>query len=112
MNRPDRDDVPVWYAAYGSNMAAERLACYLGGGRPDGGRVAHAGARDATPASADRPVILPFTLRFADRSQVWGGGKAFVDVSAPGRTLSRAWLLTHAQFADLSAQDAKPNPRW
>lgn len=101
-----RPDGLVWYAAYGSNMATERLACYLDGGRPVGGRLANPGARDGTPARADRPVTLPLRLRFADRSRVWGGGKAFVDPAGPGRTLARAWLITRAQFADLSAQES------
>lgn len=101
-----RDDALVWYAAYGSNMAAQRLACYLAGGLPVGGRLTHSGTRDATPARADRPVTLPLQLRFADRSRVWGGGKAFVDPSRPGRTLARAWLITRGQFADLSAQES------
>ena len=29
----------VWYVSYGSNMARDRLACYLQGGRPPGAKV-------------------------------------------------------------------------
>lgn len=96
----------LWYAAYGSNMSAERLGCYLNGGLPTGGRHPQRGARDTSPARDARALRLPLRLRFADRSRVWGGGKAFLDPTRSGVTLARAWLVTRAQFADLSAQES------
>ncbi|WP_216858781.1 hypothetical protein [Actinomadura verrucosospora] len=33
------DESSLWYVAYGSNLFRARFACYLSGGRPDGGAV-------------------------------------------------------------------------
>ena len=110
MNEADAADELVWYAAYGSNMSAARLRCYLEGGCPPGGRKAQIGARNPSPPRAWRAVRLPFQLRFADRSAVWGGGKAFVATSSSlGRDrpcLARAWLLRREQFEDLASQES------
>lgn len=46
----------VWYAAYGSNLAAVRLRCYLAGGRPPGGARTYPGARDPSPPRRDIPI--------------------------------------------------------
>ena len=101
----------VWYAAYGSNMAEERLRCYLEGGCPPGGRRAQQGARDPSPPRAWRPVQLPLRLRFAGRSAGWGGGKAFVGAAGGHRCLARAWLLHRGQFDDLASQESGRIPR-
>ncbi|MFE3886122.1 histone deacetylase [Streptomyces lydicus] len=69
----------LWYAAYGSNMHAERLACYLAGGRPPGGLRTYPGCRDPRPPAHTAPVMLPGLLYFATESQVWTGGRAFYD---------------------------------
>lgn len=103
---PTNDEDLVWYAAYGSNMAADRLRCYLEGGCPPGGRRAHTGARDRTPPRASRPLRLPLSLHFAGASAVWGGGKAFVTPGGGRQCLARAWLLHHQQFDDLASQES------
>ncbi|ROR92236.1 histone deacetylase [Nocardioides aurantiacus] len=97
----------VWYVSYGSNMAADRLAAYLAGGVPAGGRRANPGARDATPPRRSEPVDLPGALYFAGESPQWGGGVAFYDHDATDRgpTAARAYLVTAAQFADVAAQE-------
>jgi hypothetical protein len=89
----------VWYVAYGSNMAAARLARYLDKGP------------DPTPPRADRPVTIGHPLYFAGESVVWGGGRAYVDhtVVEPAATRARAWLLTRVQWADLHAQESGPD---
>ncbi|WP_336048857.1 histone deacetylase [Streptomyces sp. CA2R101] len=69
----------LWYAAYGSTMHAERLACYLAGGRPPGGLRTHPGCRDPRPPARTAPLMLPGLLYFATESQVWTGGRAFYD---------------------------------
>ena len=81
----------VWYVSYGSNMAADRLACYLEGGRPPGG-IARQPRVPATGACrrADIPVDLPGTLYFAGESPQWGGGVAFYDHDEPGWTAPAA----------------------
>lgn len=100
-----REDRPVWYVAYGSNLSAARLRCYLQGGTPTGARRAQPGARDPRPPSGDRRHDLPHALGFGGRSRKWGGGVAFLDVRRRGRTLGRAWRLTVGQLADLVAQE-------
>jgi len=86
----------VWYVAYGSNMSRARLQRYLDRGP------------DPTPPRADRRFTIGHPLFFAGESQVWGGGRAYVDhaVVDPPATLARAWLLTRAQWADLHAQES------
>ncbi|MEV7028327.1 histone deacetylase, partial [Kitasatospora sp. NPDC093558] len=67
----------VWYAAYGSNLDAARMACYLAGGRPEGAVRDFPGCRDRRPARRDAATVLPGTLYFATHSPVWGGGRGF-----------------------------------
>ncbi|AVT41203.1 histone deacetylase [Plantactinospora sp. BB1] len=96
---------PVWYAAYGSNLDADRFGCYLGGGRPVGGQRDHPGCRDGSPPRDDRPVLLPGGLYFALESRTWSGGMAFYDPGLPGVVAARAYLLSADQFADVAAQE-------
>lgn len=95
----------VWYVSYGSNMARDRLACYLKGGRPPGARLTYRGARDTSDPRAEAGVELPGRLYFAGESTVWGGGIAFYDHSAPGPTPAKAYLITAQQFTDVAAQE-------
>ncbi len=95
----------VWYVSYGSNMSAERLACYLEGGCPPGGTKANPGARDRTLPTRSIPVDLPGTLYFAGDSRQWGGGVAFYDHDTPGWTAARGYLVTREQLADIAAQE-------
>lgn len=95
----------VWYVSYGSNMSAERLACYLEGGRPPGGARPNPGARDRTPPRRSVPVDLPGRTYFAGESPQWGGGVAFYDHETPGGTCARAYLVSAGQFADIAAQE-------
>lgn len=101
----------VWYVSYGSNMSAERLAAYLEGGLPPGGRRPHPGARDRTPPARSIPVDLPGSLYFAGESRQWGGGVAFYDHDTPGATAARAYLVTPGQFADIAAQEMHRVPQ-
>ncbi len=95
----------VWYVSYGSNMSASRLACYIEGGRPPGGRRTNPGARDRTLPVRSIPVDLPGSLYFAGESQQWGGGVAFYDHETPGYTAARGFLVTAEQLADIAAQE-------
>ncbi len=98
-------DGDVWYVSYGSNMASERLACYLEGGCPPGGVRANPGARDPRLPARSIAVELPGALYFAGQSAQWGGGVAFYDHDAAGPTAARGYLVTAAQFADIAAQE-------
>ena len=108
--RPLPDHGDVWYVSYGSNMSSARLAAYLEGGVPPGGRRANPGARDSSPPRRSVPLDLPGALYFAGHSRQWGGGVAFYDHAAqqPGQggpTAARAYLVTAEQFADVAAQE-------
>jgi hypothetical protein len=100
-------DDPVWYLAYGSNMAADRFSCYLTGGRPPGAVRSYEGCREHTPPSRDVGLHLPGRLRFGGVSGVWGGALAFYDRSAEGLLAARAYLITFGQFSDVVAQEAR-----
>ena len=109
MHEPVASPLPregeVWYVSYGSNMAVERLSCYLEGGRPPGGTRANPGARDPRPPRRMIPVDLPGKVYFAGQSRQWGGGVAFYDHEAPGPAAAVGYLVTAAQFADIAAQE-------
>lgn len=100
----------VWYAAYGSNMAAARLGHYLTGGRPPGALRVYPGARDPSPPLGDVPLWIPGQVYFALESTVWGGGMAFYDPDAGGETPARGYLLTIGQFSDLATQEMHRTP--
>ncbi len=104
----------VWYVAYGSNMVPHRLACYLGGGRPEGSDRTYLGTRDPRPPRESRAVSVPHRLFFAGVSRVWGGGGvAFIEQEAgierPGgrqvATPAVAHLISVEQLSDLVAQE-------
>ncbi|GAB3950899.1 histone deacetylase [Micromonospora vulcania] len=95
----------VWYVAYGSNLHAARLAWYIGGGCPPGGRRTYPGCRDTRPPSRSVPVSLPGGIYFAGESGAWTGGMAFYDPRLPGVAAARAYLVTVEQFADIAAQE-------
>lgn len=104
-------DGEVWYVAYGSNLSAARLGCYLRGGTPPGGSRRNPGARDPRPPRRTVAVDLPGTVYFAGDSPQWGGGAAFYDHLTPGFTAARAYLLSAEQFADVAAQEMYRDPR-
>jgi hypothetical protein len=100
----------VWYVSYGSNMAADRFACYVAGGRPPGGTRTNPGARDSSMPRRSIAVDLPGTVYFAGESPQWGGGVAFYDHETPGGAAARGYLVTTSQFADVAAQEMYREP--
>jgi hypothetical protein len=96
----------VWYAAYGSNLLAERFQRYLDGGSYGPSGPDHAGARDSSPPAGWRSLDVPHQLRFGRRSRRWGGGVAFLDPTrGSGTAIVRCWDITVEQFADVAAQE-------
>lgn len=101
----------IWYASYGSNLSYEkRFLCYIAGGRPDGSQKVNPGCRDKTPPTDKRPITIPFELYFAEHSEWWGGGVAFVKHSKRNvKTLGRMYLIKEDQFNDVVLQEnSKP----
>ncbi|KDN81193.1 hypothetical protein [Kitasatospora cheerisanensis] len=100
----------VWYAAYGSNMHAVRLGCYIAGGRPPGCGRTYPGCRDRTLPARTVPLLLPGTLYFAFESLTWGGAMGLYDPAPAGEMPARAYLVTAGQFADIAAQEMHREP--
>lgn len=97
----------VWYAAYGSNLQYERLMCYINGNKPAGAFLKHRSMSDKTPPVMDSTLSIPYRLYFADHSESWGGGAAFItpQVSGKAKTLCRIYLIKRQQFVELFAQE-------
>ncbi|MFG2136477.1 histone deacetylase [Streptomyces sp. NPDC048650] len=91
-------------------MHLDRLAAYLEGGRPPGGRRSYPGCRDPRPPRRCEPATLPGLLYFATESRVWTGGSAFYDPDGGGRLPCRVHLLTLGQFSDIAAQEMHRAP--
>lgn len=95
----------VWYVAYGSNLAHERLRCYLDGTRPAGAARAMRGARDPRPPGRVVPCRVSGRLHFGGDSTLWGGGVAYYDPDGGGEVWAMRYLLTWSQFEDLLAHE-------
>jgi hypothetical protein len=100
----------VFYAAYGSNLSAERFACYIGGGTAPGSSRAHPGARDRRQPETWRALRLPGRLSFRGQSLTWGGAVAIFEPSTPTshagtEVFARAWRLGWDQLEDVMAQE-------
>ena len=100
----------VWYAAYGSNLEADRFQCYLEGGCPPGAARTYPGAREPGEPLDSQPYRMDGRVAFAWRSPTWGGGVAFHEPEADGETLARAYLVTTGQFADVLEQEMGREP--
>ena len=102
--------MPVWYAAYGSNLSRDRFLTYVRGGRPAGATRTYPGARDTSLPTADVAFTMSGQVFFAWESPTWGGGIAFYDSTSEGTVLARAYRLTEQQFADVAAQEMHREP--
>jgi hypothetical protein len=98
---------PVWYASYGSNLNAERFACYIAGGRPSGATRTYSGARDKSPPLDSIALKFSHQLYFSGESRIWGGSPAFIDTKPVDGVvcLVRAYLIGWGQFLDVVAQE-------
>jgi hypothetical protein len=97
----------MWYASYGSNLNAERFACYIAGGRPGGATRTHVGARDKSPPLDAVALEISYQLYFSGTSRLWGGSPAFIDTKPVDGVvgLARAYLIGWDQFEDVVAQE-------
>jgi hypothetical protein len=97
----------VWYASYGSNMDADRFACYIAGGTPQGGSRNYVGCEDKSLPVADMGIEMPQQLYFAGESKVWTGGLAFLSHGLGHEpTKGKAYLITPNQFEQVAAQES------
>ena len=103
-------DEPVWYVAYASNLSAERLGCYLAGGRPPGSRRTYKGG--ATRRRPPRRCASTCRERWCSRGVRGSGAGGWPSTtSRPGTVVARAYRLTFGQLSDLVAQESR-HPVW
>jgi hypothetical protein len=99
----------VFYAAYGSNLSAERFGYYIAGGTAPGAQRALRGARDRRPPGSWRALRVPGSLYFSGHARTWGGAPAFFEpdehTGGEAMALVRAWRLGWGQFEDVMAQE-------
>ena len=76
----------VWYACYGSNMSSARFKEYIDR------------CSDNTFPSESREYQFSFPIYFGSNSRRWGGGTAFLNINASGRSLGRLYMITEEQF--------------
>ncbi len=110
LGRTVRRTTLLWYAAYGSNLDADRFRCYLHGGCPPGATRSYPGVREPADPLDVRPFRMRGELVFAWDSPTWGGGIAFHDAEADGEVLARAYLLTSNQLVDVLEQEMRRVP--
>lgn len=108
-DRPAGGDDRLWYAGYGSNLDAARMATYLVGGLARGSRRANPGSREPALPAEVRTCEVPGRLRFGGRFDTWGegGGAAFFERSDDprDRVVCRAYRLTVTQIVDVVVQE-------
>lgn len=100
----------VFYAAYGSNLSAERFACYIAGGTAQGASRALPGARDPRQPESWHALRLPGRLSFRGHSLTWGGAPAIFEPGPPSghagtEVFARGWRLGWDQLEDVMAQE-------
>ena len=82
----------VWYAAYGSNLSADRFQEYIGK------------CFDTSWPIREMAYTIPHPIYFANASGRWHGkGVAFLDTDMPGRSYGKIYLLTREQLAKVHA---------
>ena len=96
----------VWYASYGSNMLYERFLLYIKGGHCAFNGKDYPGCRDKSLPKDSKPITIPYKMYYGNRTSSWGaGGVSFLDLTSPGKALGRMYLVTMAQFEDISRRE-------
>ena len=102
----------VWYAGYGSNLSAERFACYIKGGVCKENGNPYVGCTDKTLWSESCLRDYPGRMYFGQKSGSWEGkGVAFYDPAQPGVTHMRLYQISRAQLHEVQAQEGL-SPNW
>ena len=111
-----KDSDRVWYACYGSNMSAERFACYIQGGTCKENGKPYYGCSDKTLWSDSCLRDYPGRMYFGQRSGSWKedgvpNGVAFYDPAQTGVTHMRLYQITRGQLREVQAQEGL-SPDW
>ena len=106
-----KSDDHVWYAAYGSNLSAERFACYIRGGLCRENGRSYQGCTDTTLWTDEYFTSIPGHMYFGKESNAWGGGVAFFNANRRDSAIVRLYRITRAQLLDVMRQEG-PSPDW
>jgi len=107
------DDEPVWYACYGSNLSAERFACYIRGGVCAANGREYEGCTDTAMWKADRVKEYPGRMYFAKSSPSWqnGGVSFYMPEDTSSKTVMRLYRITCGQLKEIQNQEG-PSASW
>ena len=111
-----KDSDRVWYADYGSNLSAERFACYIQGGICKENGNSYDGCTDKTLWSESCLRDYPGRMYFGQKSRSWkendvAKGVAFYDPAQPGETHMRLYKISRAQLHEVQSQEGL-SPKW
>lgn len=101
----------LYYASYGSNMNRNRFMTYIEGGHLPGTDRVYQGCQDNEAPKDDISLKFNNPLFYAINSKLWKGGVAFLDHTAKGESLGRAYLITDSQFSDVVTQESGNQPK-
>ncbi|MBR2704534.1 MAG: hypothetical protein IKE91_03600 [Clostridia bacterium] len=94
----------VWYACYGSNINYDRFMKYING---DEKYSTSEGCEDKSEPLEERQYIFEHPIYFAGKSQIWGGGVAYLDYERPGRSYGKLYKVTMKQFEGILKQEQR-----
>lgn len=111
-----RGDDRVWYAGYGSNLSAERFACYIQSGWCKENNKWYPGCKDRTLWSEKCLRRYPGRMYFGQKSESWKEndipkGVAFYDPVQPGETHMRLYKISREQLREVQEQEGL-SPEW
>ena len=106
-----KDSDYVWYAAYGSNLCAERFSCYIQGGTCSANKRYYSGCDDKRLWTDEYFTSVDGHMYFGKESGTWGGGVAFFNRNARGSTIVRLYRITRSQLMGVRAQEGA-SPEW
>ena len=96
----------VYYICYGSNLLEERFNLYIIGGENKEYKIRQNGCKDKTLPQKVIPYEIPYNIYFAKTSSKWENkGVAFLDVTHPGKSFGKGYLITKEQYQEVSAQE-------
>ena len=102
----DRGEDRVWYAAYGSNLQADRFRCYLQGGTCKENGRSYPGCSDKTLWKKSKVRSFKGRLYFGNRSSSWNhGGVAFFAPEGEGEVWMRLYRISRQQLLEIQQQE-------
>ena len=101
----------VWYAAYGSNLSAERFSCYIQGGTCSANNRHYSGCADKSLWTDEYFTTVNGHMYFGKESTTWGGGVAFFTHNTRGAAIVRLYRITRAQLMGVRKQEGS-SPEW